>query len=164
MTSKTVEIVPPFHHQGNGIPSSAIRWPGFGDWPSGHSQITKIRPSDRCGGKTIPAAMQFGYNLREFGGYLGNVGLNVRRDICVGMAFALVVMGSCTNEAERPTDEVHSGWSVPFDGTDSQPVVHDGVLYVGSFDGAVYAFDVTTGQQKWRYQTGESLTSGPEII
>jgi len=31
MTSKTVEIVPPFHHQGNGIPSAAIRWPDFGD-------------------------------------------------------------------------------------------------------------------------------------
>ena len=67
------------------------------------------------------------------------------------------------NEAEAAV-EVHSGWSVPFDGSDSRPVVHDGVLYVGSFDGAVYAFDVTTGQQKWRYQTGEGLTSGPEII
>ena len=47
----------------------------MGNWPSGHGQITKIWPSDRCGGKTIPAAMQFVYNLREFGGYLGNVGL-----------------------------------------------------------------------------------------
>ena len=58
---------------------------------------------------------------------------------------------------------VKTGWSVPFDGSRSRPVVHDGVMYVGSFDGAVYAFDVTTGQQKWRYQTGEGLTSGPEI-
>ena len=32
MTSKTVEIVPPSHRQGNGIPSAAIRWPDFGDW------------------------------------------------------------------------------------------------------------------------------------
>ena len=47
----------------------------LGNWPSEHGQITKIWPSDRCGGKTIPAAMRFGYNLREFGGYLGNVGL-----------------------------------------------------------------------------------------
>jgi len=93
--------------------------------------------------------------------------MNVRRDIRVGMAFALVVMGSSIasgqNEAGE-TDKVHSGWSVPFDGSDSRPVVHNGVLYVGSFDGAVYAFDVATGQQKWRYQTGEGLTSGPEII
>ncbi len=46
----------------------------MGKWPSGHGQITKIWPSGRCGGKTIPTAMQFGYDLREFGGYLGNVG------------------------------------------------------------------------------------------
>ncbi len=47
----------------------------MGKLPSGHGQITKIWPSDRCGGKTIPTAMQFGCNLREFRGYLGNVGL-----------------------------------------------------------------------------------------
>ena len=34
MTSKTVEIVPPFHHQGNGIPFAATRWPDFGDRPA----------------------------------------------------------------------------------------------------------------------------------
>ncbi len=85
--------------------------------------------------------------------------MNARRDIRVGMAFALVVMGfsiaSGQNVAEAAA-EVHSGWSVPFDGSDSRPVVNNGVLYVGSFDGAVYAFDMATGQQKWRYQTGES--------
>ncbi len=43
-------------------------------WSSEHGQITKIWPSGRCGGKTISTAMQFGYGLREFGGYLGNVG------------------------------------------------------------------------------------------
>ena len=31
MPSKTVEFVPPFHRQGNGIPSAAIRGPDFGD-------------------------------------------------------------------------------------------------------------------------------------
>ena len=31
MTSKIVEIVPPFQRQRNGIPSAAIRWPDFGD-------------------------------------------------------------------------------------------------------------------------------------
>ncbi len=93
--------------------------------------------------------------------------MNVRRDICVGMAFALVVIGSSIASGQNEvgaTDEVHSGWSVPFDGSDSRPVVHNGVIYVGSIDGAVHAFDLTTGQHNWRYQTGEGLTSGPEII
>ncbi len=31
MTSKFGTIVPPFHRQGNCIPSAAIRWPDFGD-------------------------------------------------------------------------------------------------------------------------------------
>lgn len=57
-----------------------------------------------------------------------------------------------------------AGWKIPFHGSDSQPVAVDGVVYLGSFDGAVYALDARTGGQKWRFQTGEGLTSGPEII
>ena len=36
-------------------------------------------------------------------------------------------------------------------------------MYVGSLDGAVYAFDLVTGERKWRFQTGEGLPSGPSI-
>ncbi len=45
-------------------------------WPSGHGQLTKIRLSDGCGGKTITTAAQFMYDRHGFEGYLGNVGLN----------------------------------------------------------------------------------------
>ncbi len=34
ITPKFVETVPPFHRQGNCIPSAAIRWPDFGTRPS----------------------------------------------------------------------------------------------------------------------------------
>ncbi len=34
MTSNFRKLVPPFHRQGNGIPSAAIRWPDFGDRPA----------------------------------------------------------------------------------------------------------------------------------
>ena len=40
----------------------------------------------------------------------------------------------------------------------------DGVLFVGSRDGAVYAIDSSSGRLRWRFQTGEGLTSGPEVI
>jgi outer membrane protein assembly factor BamB len=56
---------------------------------------------------------------------------------------------------------------VKFDESGSNPVLVDGVLYVGSADGAVYALDPKTGERRWRFQTGESLspaTSGPQII
>lgn len=69
-----------------------------------------------------------------------------------------------------PIKQVFAGWAVPFDGgcglggVESWPVIVDNTLYIGSFDGAAYAFDVHTGKTKWRFQTGEGLTSGPEII
>ena len=57
-----------------------------------------------------------------------------------------------------------AGWEIPFDGSNSEPVVHDEIIYVGSFDGAVYAIEPKSGEQIWRFQTGTGLTSGPEII
>ncbi|PYX50367.1 MAG: hypothetical protein DMG76_34870, partial [Acidobacteria bacterium] len=57
-----------------------------------------------------------------------------------------------------------AGWKIKFDGSDSDPVIADGVLYVGSADGAVYALDPTNGATKWRFQTGEGLSLGPEVI
>ena len=49
----------------------------MGKWPSGHGQLTKIRLSAGCGGKTITTAAQFEYDRHGFEGYLGNVGLEV---------------------------------------------------------------------------------------
>ncbi len=37
-------------------------------------QLTEIRLSDGCGGKTITTAAQFAYDRHGFEGYLGNVG------------------------------------------------------------------------------------------
>ncbi len=77
----------------------------LGNWPSGHGQITKIWPSDRCGG--IPAAMQFGYNLREFGGYLGNVGLELIWEMSVKIVHHSPASprrpeGNCYHHTKRP--------------------------------------------------------------
>lgn len=56
------------------------------------------------------------------------------------------------------------GWKIPFDGSESAPLIVEDILYIGSLDGAVYAINARTGQKIWRFQTGEGLTSGPEII
>lgn len=58
----------------------------------------------------------------------------------------------------------NAGWKIKFDGSGSNPVMGDGVLYVGSADGAVYALDLETGKTKWRFQTGEGLSSLPQVI
>ena len=60
--------------------------------------------------------------------------------------------------------QVSGGWKTPLDGSGSEPVIHDGTLYIGAFDGSVNAIDPRSGKTVWRYQTGVGLTSGPEVI
>ncbi len=45
----------------------------------------------------------------------------------------------------------------------SSPLVSDGVVYIGSNDRSLYAFDAATGEQRWRYPTNGSVTSSPTI-
>lgn len=45
----------------------------------------------------------------------------------------------------------------------SSPVVSDGMVYVGSADGGVYALDALTGRPKWSLDTGASVRSSPAL-
>ena len=45
----------------------------------------------------------------------------------------------------------------------SSPAVAEGVVYVGSADGNLYAIDQETGTQKWKFETGEPVVSSPEV-
>ncbi len=47
-----------------------------GKWPSKRGPIAKIMPSGGCEGDTVPLAVEWWYDFAEFGGYLGNVGLD----------------------------------------------------------------------------------------
>ena len=47
------------------------------EWPSKRGPITKIMPSDRCIGDTVPLAVGKWCDFHEFGWYMGNVGSNV---------------------------------------------------------------------------------------
>jgi len=46
----------------------------------------------------------------------------------------------------------------------SSPAVVNGVVYVGSNDGNLYAIDQQTGSQKWKFQTGARITSSPAVV
>ncbi len=46
----------------------------------------------------------------------------------------------------------------------SSPVVCDGVMYIGSDDGCVYALDASTGSNIWTYQTGGPVKSSATIV
>ena len=46
-------------------------------------------------------------------------------------------------------------WKFPTkDAIDGAPAVADGVVYVGSMDEHLYALDLATGKEKWKYKAG----------
>jgi outer membrane protein assembly factor BamB len=49
----------------------------------------------------------------------------------------------------------------PYDVYLSSPVVGGGSVYFGSGDGNVYALDATSGDLKWRFQTGDVVHASP---
>lgn len=56
-------------------------------------------------------------------------------------------------------------WSVATeDLIESSPVLAGGVLYFGSNDGYLYAVDVASGEQLWRYPTAGAIKTSPAVI
>ena len=51
----------------------------------------------------------------------------------------------------------------PFDVFLSSPVVAQGAVYFGSGDGNLYAVDSTTGEERWKFKTGDVVHSSPAI-
>ena len=51
----------------------------------------------------------------------------------------------------------------PFDTFLSSPAVWDGAVYFGSGDGNVYALNASSGQMKWKFQTGDIVHGSPAI-
>lgn len=78
--------------------------------------------------------------------------------------FGLVAASLMCLQPAPALPQVSGGWKIPLDGSNSEPVIQDGTLYIGAFDGSVNAIDPRSGKTVWRCQTGEGLTSGPEII
>ena len=55
-------------------------------------------------------------------------------------------------------------WRAPTDGdVISSPAIANGVVYVGSGDGGLYALDLATGARKWRFDAGSAVTSSPAV-
>jgi eukaryotic-like serine/threonine-protein kinase len=46
---------------------------------------------------------------------------------------------------------------------DSSPAVANGVVYVGSTDGNLYAFNASTGATKWTATAGGVIESSPAV-
>lgn len=70
--------------------------------------------------------------------------------------------GQPAGEVSRSLPKVK--WQFPTgDRVVSSPAWADGVLYVGSDDGQLYAIDATTGRQRWMHRTGGPVPSSPVV-
>jgi len=60
------------------------------------------------------------------------------------------------------------GFGVGIGGIGSAEAQEEGAsgatVYVGSFDGNVYALDAETGEEQWRFETGEGVRSSPTVV
>ncbi|MFE7776233.1 PQQ-binding-like beta-propeller repeat protein [Streptomyces sp. NPDC057445] len=55
-------------------------------------------------------------------------------------------------------------WVFPTGKTvNSTPAIADGVVYVGSGNGTLYAVDSGTGKERWTFRTGEMIESSPAV-
>lgn len=46
----------------------------------------------------------------------------------------------------------------------ASPLLHNGVLYVGSVDGVVYALEEGSGWAIWKFRTGRAIISSPAVL
>jgi len=46
----------------------------------------------------------------------------------------------------------------------SSPTIVDGIVFVGSNDGNLYAVDAATGEEHWRFETGDKIRSSPTVV
>ncbi len=51
----------------------------------------------------------------------------------------------------------------PFDFYLSSPAIENGIVYFGSGDGIIYALDASSGDLKWKFQTGDVVHASPAI-
>ena len=46
----------------------------------------------------------------------------------------------------------------------SSPVVGNGIVFIGSFDGRVYALDIRNGKKIWDFNTENAIEASPVLI
>jgi outer membrane protein assembly factor BamB len=63
---------------------------------------------------------------------------------------------------------IHELWGAPTDptseGINSSPAVVGGLVYIGSDDGSLWAFDALTGAPVWRDPVGSQVRSSPSVV
>ena len=142
--------------------------------------------------RAVPASLSFDFDetRTRFAGNEPQGGL--RRDLecgdaltmmrfvlaCAGISLALGVRALCADTTMFRANPQHSGvyaasgiiqpphvkWKFKTGGAViSSPAVANGIVYVGSTDGYLYAIDVGTGVLRWKYATRGPVVASPAI-
>ncbi|WP_123537740.1 outer membrane protein assembly factor BamB family protein [Halosimplex salinum] len=76
-----------------------------------------------------------------------------------------VVVPGDNREIRRVTPEGEVVWTASVAettrGIHGTPAVANGAVYIGAYDGALYAFDLETGEGYWRTKLGDAIGSSP---
>ena len=76
-----------------------------------------------------------------------------------------VVVAGDTGELRRVGPGGETRWIARVEpttrGIHGTPAVANGDVYVGAYDGALYAFDLATGDRRWRTKLGDAIGSSP---
>jgi outer membrane protein assembly factor BamB len=72
--------------------------------------------------------------------------------------------GEMLGPGPDPGQSIVERWSFTTGGSVSTPAVVDGVVYVGSQDGNLYAIDAATGVQRWSFATLQWVKSSPTVV
>lgn len=79
-----------------------------------------------------------------------------------------VVVAGDTGTVRRVSADGEVVWSADVEpttrGIHGTPAVANGTVYVGAYDGAMYAFDVGTGDRRWRTGIGDAIGSSPVYL
>lgn len=76
-----------------------------------------------------------------------------------------ILVAADTGDLRRVTPGGEVVWTSSVDpttrGIHGTPAVANGSAYVGAYDGALYAFDLSTGDRQWRVELGDAIGSSP---
>ncbi|WP_436926860.1 outer membrane protein assembly factor BamB family protein [Halosimplex amylolyticum] len=76
-----------------------------------------------------------------------------------------VVVPGDNREIRRVTPAGEVVWTATVErtgrGIHGTPAVVDGTVYIGAYDGALYAFDLESGERYWRTKLGDAIGSSP---
>ncbi|PSQ09294.1 cell surface protein [Halobacteriales archaeon QS_5_70_15] len=79
-----------------------------------------------------------------------------------------IVIAGDTGTVRRVSADGTVRWSTDVEpttrGIHGTPAVANGTVYVGAYDGAMYAFDVGTGERQWRTGIGDAIGSSPVYV